>query len=97
MVYNLCTNKLDGDEPSNWWGSGSIYKGKLILDKRVEANLELVEKFVSKGVPRKQIFITGHSCGGLTTLLFLTRHPDKAGGGISYMQACFGKLSKYTS
>ena len=87
LVYNLCTNKLDGDEPSNWWGSGSIYKGKTKLDKRVEANLELVEKFVSKGVPRKQIFITGHSCGGLTTLLFLTRHPDKAGGGISYMHA----------
>ena len=94
LVYNLCTNKLDGDEPSNWWGSGSIYKGKTKLDKRVEANLELVEKFVSKGVPRKQIFITGHSCGGLTTLLFLTRHPDKVGGGISYMHACFGKLSK---
>ena len=93
LVYNLCTNKLDGDEPSNWWGSGSIYKGKTKLDKRVEANLELVEKFVSKGVPRKQIFITGHSCGGLTTLLFLTRHPDKVGGGISYMHACFGKLS----
>ena len=94
MVYNLCTNRLDGDEPSNWWGSGSIYEGKTKLDKRVEANLELVEKFVSKGVPRKQIFITGHSCGGLTTLLFFARYPDKAGGGISYMHACFGKLSK---
>ena len=93
LVYNLCTNKLDGDEPSNWWGSGSIYKGKTKLDKRVEANLELVEKFVSKGVPRKQVFISGHSCGGLTTLLFLSRYPKKIGGGISYMHACFGKLS----
>jgi len=93
MVYNLCTNKLVGDEGSDWWGSDKIYSGKTKLDKRVEANLELVEKFVSKGVPRKQIFITGHSCGGLTTLLFFARYPDKAGGGISYMQACFGKLS----
>ena len=93
MVYNLCTNKLVGDEGSDWWGSGKIYSGKTKLDKRVQANLELVEKFVAKGVPRKQIFISGHSCGGLTTLLFFSRYPDKAGGGISYMQACFGKLS----
>ena len=93
MVYNLCTNKLVGDEGSDWWSSGKIYNGKTKLDKRVQANLDLVEKFVSKGVPRKQIFISGHSCGGLTTLLFFSRYPDKAGGGISYMQACFGKLS----
>ena len=57
MVYNLCTNKLDGDEPSNWWGSGSIYKGKTKLDKRVEANLELVEKFVSKGVQENKFLL----------------------------------------
>ena len=93
MVYNLCTNKLVGDEGSDWWSSGRIYSGKTKLDKRVQANLDLVEKFVSMGVPRKQIFISGHSCGGLTTLLFFSRYPDKAGGGISYMQACFGKLS----
>ena len=93
MVYNLCTNKLVGDEGADWWSSGRIYSGKTKLDKRVQANLDLVEKFVSRGVPRKQIFISGHSCGGLTTLLFFSSYPDKAGGGISYMQACFGKLS----
>ena len=62
-------------------------------DKRVEANLDLINKFVKAGVPRKQVFITGHSCGGKTTLLFMSRYPDKVGGGISYMHACFGKLS----
>ena len=78
-----------------WWLKPvpKIYEGKHILDKRVELNLELIEKFVDAGVPRKQVFVTGHSCGGLTTLLFMSRYPDKAGGGISYMQACFGKLS----
>ena len=94
-VYNLCTNKLKGDMPLKWWiQKDKPYVGKTKLDYRVEANLSLVEKFVSMGVPRKQIFITGHSCGGLTTLLFFSRHPDKAAGGISYMHACFGKLSK---
>ena len=98
MVYNLCSNHLKGDmsQKKDWWylkPQPKIYKGKHILDKRVELNLELVEKFVNAGVPKKQIFVTGHSCGGLTTLLFMSRYPDKAGGGISYMQACFGKLS----
>ena len=98
MVYNLCSDHLRGDmsQEKNWWNlkpKPKVYKGKHMLDKRVELNLELIEKFVKAGVPRKQVFITGHSCGGLTTLLFMTRHTDKVGGGISYMQACFGKLS----
>ena len=98
MVYNLCSDHLRGDmsQGKDWWylkPQPTVYEGKHILDKRVELNLELIEKFVKAGVPRKQVFITGHSCGGLTTLLFMSRHPDKVGGGISYMQACFGKLS----
>ena len=98
MVYNLCSNHLRGDmsKKKDWWylkPQPKIYEGKHMLDKRVELNLELIKKFVDAGVPRKQVFVTGHSCGGLTTLLFMSRYPDKAGGGISYMQACFGKLS----
>ena len=94
MLYNLCAHKIEGDMGKAWWISKKPYEGKSKLDKRVEQNLELVEKFVSLGIPRKQIFVTGHSCGGLTTLLFFSRYPEKAAGGIAYMQACFGKLSK---
>ena len=98
MVYNLCSTHLRGDmsKKKDWWylkPQPKIYEGKHMLDKRVELNVELIEKFVDAGVPRKQVFVTGHSCGGLTTLLFMSRYPDKASGGISYMQACFGKLS----
>ena len=98
MVYNLCSTHLRGDmsKKKDWWylkPQPKIYEGRHMLDKRVELNVELIEKFVDAGVPRKQVFVTGHSCGGLTTLLFFSRYPDKAGGGISYMQACFGKLS----
>ena len=97
MVYNLCSDHLRGDmsQEKNWWNKKppKVYKGKHMLDKRVELNLEITEKLVKAGVPRKQVFVTGHSCGGLTTLLLMSRHPDKVGGGISYMQACFGKLS----
>ena len=96
MVYNLCSNDFAGDMSlkKHWWKSKTPYVGKHKLDKRVEKNLELVEKFVSIGVPRKQIVISGHSCGGLLTLMLLSAHSEKVGGGISYMQACFGKLSK---
>ena len=96
MVYNFCSNDFAGDMSlkKHWWKSKTPYVGKHKLDKRVEKNLELVEKFISIGVPRKQIIISGHSCGGLLTLMLLSAHPEKVGGGISYMQACFGKLSK---
>ena len=95
MVYNFCSNEIAGDmsQKKSWWSSKTPYEGKHKLDKRVEKNLELVEKFIEMGVPRKQIIISGHSCGGLLTLMLLAAHPEKVGGGISYMQACFGKLS----
>ena len=96
MVYNFCTNDFAGDMSlkKHWWKSKTPYVGKHKLDKRVEKNLELVEKFISIGVPRKQIIISGHSCGGLLTLMLISAYSEKVGGGISYMQACFGKLSK---
>jgi predicted esterase len=95
MVYNFCTNYLAGDmSPKKYWKFKEPYEGVHKLDKRIEKNLELVDKFVKIGVPRKQIIISGHSCGGLLTLMLLAAHPEKVGGGISYMQACYGKLSK---
>ena len=94
VLYNLCAGHIEGDMGMKWWISKKPYVGKAKLDKRVEQNLELVEKLASLGVPRKQIFVTGHSCGGLTTLLFFSRYPEKAGGGIAYAPACFGKISK---
>ena len=95
MVYNFCTNYLAGDmSPKKYWKFKEPYEGTHKLDKRIEKNLELVDKFVKIGVPRKQIIISGHSCGGLLTLMLLAAYPEKVGGGISYMQACYGKLSK---
>ena len=95
MVYNFCSNDFAGDMSvkKSLWKSKTPYEGKHKLDKRVEINLELVKKFTNLGVPSKQIFISGHSCGGLLTLMFLSAYTEKVGGGISYMQACFGKLS----
>ena len=99
MVYNFCTNHLEGDqmqEKYHLWHKKYVgpYKGKHKLEKRVDANIKLIEQLVSMGVPKKQIIVTGHSCGGLMTLMLFSKHPNAAGGGISFNQACFGKISK---
>ena len=56
--------------------------------------MEVVKKFVNLGVPKKQIFISGHSCGGWTTLRFTAKYMNEVGGGISLLPACFWNLSK---
>ena len=97
MLYLLCTNRLAGDDYKRLWKKKKFkppYKGITKLDKRVKANLELIDQFLEKGVPKKQIIITGHSCGGWMTLMLLAKYPDKVGGGISLMHACYGKISK---
>lgn len=97
MVYLFCTHKLQGDmgKKKNVWHKWQPpYKGTTKIERRVEANLNLVENFVSMGVPRKQIIITGHSCGGWTTLMLTSQYMDKVGGGIALNAACYWTLSK---
>jgi len=96
MLYLLCTGKLAGDDKTLWKKKKfkPPYKGKPKLEKRLDANLELIDSFVSKGVPNNQIILTGHSCGGWMTMMLISRYPEKVGGGISLMQACYGKISK---
>ena len=96
MVYLLCTGKLKGDDKTLWNKKKFKlpYKGKTKLEKRIDENLKLIEFFISEGVPNKQIIVTGHSCGGWMTLMLLSEYPEKVGGGISLMQACYGKLSR---
>ena len=96
MVYNLCSNDTAGDD-KNLWNKKKFkppYKGKSKLEKRLDANLDLINQFVNMGVPNKQIILTGHSCGGWMTLMLMSRYSDKVGGAISYMPACYGKLTK---
>ena len=97
MLYLLCTNRLAGDDYKRLWKKKKFkppYKGITKLDKRVKANLELIDQFLEMGVPKKQIILLGHSCGGWMTLMLLAKYPDKVGGGISLMQACYGEISK---
>ena len=101
LVYLNCQGHLEGDLgatisnikyfTSKWEGP---YPGISKMDRRVEGNLELVKKFVNIGVPKKQIIVTGHSCGGWATLLFTAKHMNEVGGGIALMPACNYIISK---
>jgi len=95
LIYNFCTDNPGGDNWNVFWkGEDVKYNGIPKLEKRVEANHELIEKFINLGVPNNQIFITGHSCGGWVTMMFLAKYPDKIAGGISTHHGCYGKLSR---
>ena len=94
LVYSFCTDNLGGDDWKIFWKNKDVkYKGIPKLEKRVEANYKLIEKFINLGVPNNQIFITGHSCGGWLTMMFMAKYPNKIAGGISTHHACYGKLS----
>ena len=96
MVYILCTGKLKGDD-KRLWNKKKFkhpYKGKPKLEKRLDANLELIDNFVKQGVPNKQIILSGRSCGGWMTMMLIARYPDKVGGGISLVPECYGKLTR---
>ena len=55
MFYLFCTNKLAGDDRKRLWYKKKFkppYKGVTKLDKRVDANLKLIDSFLEKGVPK---------------------------------------------
>ena len=94
LVYLLCTDDLGGDNWKIFWKNKDVkYKGTPKLEKRVSANVDLIEKFISLGVPNNQIFMAGQSCGGWATMMLISRYPNKIAGGISTHHACYGKLS----
>ena len=96
LVYNFCTDHLAGDDWKRLWKNkfDFPYNGITKLDKRVNANLDLIKKFVELGVPNNQIFMAGQSCGGWATMMLMSKYPDEVAGGISTHHACYGELSK---
>ncbi len=97
VVYLFCTGKLKGDDYKRLWNKKKFeepYKGKPKLEKRLDANLKLIEDFVDQGFKKKQIFLTGRSCGGWMTMMLLSRYQDIVAGGISFAPECYGRLTK---
>ena len=97
VVYLFCTGKLKGDDYKRLWNKKKFkepYKGKPKLEKRLDANLDLIDNFVSQGFKKNHIFITGRSCGGWMTMMLLSRNKNIVAGGISFVPECYGRLTK---
>ena len=97
LLYGYCTDHLQGDSyQKNWEEKKKLipYKGRTKMDKRVEAISKLTDTFVELGVPRKQIFLAGFSCGGWASLLVMSQYPEKIAGAVAFMPACYGWVSK---
>ena len=97
MVYLLCTGKLKGDDYKRLWNKKKFqapYKGKPKLEKRLDANLKLIEDFSAQGFKKDQIFLSGRSCGGWMTMMLLSRYQNIVAGGISFVPECYGRLTK---
>ena len=47
-----------------------------------------------KDLKKKQIFLTGRSCGGWMTMMLLSRYQNIVAGGISFVPECYGRLTK---
>ena len=97
VVYLFCTGKLKGDDYKRLWNKKKFkepYKGKPKLEKRLDANLKLIEDFAAQGFKKDQIFLTGRSCGGWMTMMLLSRYQNIVAGGISFLPECYGRLTK---
>ena len=56
LVYIFCTGKLKGDDYKRLWNKKKFkapYKGKPKLEKRLDANLKLIDDFASQGFKKK--------------------------------------------
>ena len=58
------------------------------------SNSTAAASFTNLSNDLENIFVTGRSCGGWMSMMLLARYSDAAAGGISFMPACYGHLTK---
>ena len=58
---------------------------------REKRTKEIIDYFASKGTPRNQIFLSGHSCGGWNSLRLKGKYPDAFNSAIAYMPNCWDR------
>jgi len=58
---------------------------------REKRTKEAIDYFASKGTPRNQIFLSGHSCGAWNALRLKGKYPDAFNSAIAYMPNCWDR------
>ena len=102
FVYLVNTKSLWGDAYKNkksktkWLPfPGGNYPGKTKTEKKIDLTNQIIDNLIQRGINSNNIIISGHSCGGWLTLLYVAQYPEKVRGGIAYHPACYGELSAY--
>ena len=102
FVYLVNTKSLWGDAYKNkksktkWLPfPGGNYPGKTKTEKKIDLTNQIIDNLNQRGINSNNIIISGHSCGGWLTLLYVAQYPEKVRGGIAYHPACYGELSAY--
>ena len=101
-LYIVNTQALYGDAYKNrknktkWvaYPSGP-YSGKTKTEKKMDVMNKIIDNFYKMGIKPENIIISGKSCGGWLTLMYVARHPEKVRGGIAYHPACFDRLTEF--
>ena len=65
------------------------YLRNLSTDVRMRVTEEVVKKFNSNGVPFKQIFLAGHSCGAWNAIRYAAFKKELFGGTIAFNPNCW--------
>ncbi len=65
------------------------YLRNLSTDVRMNVTEEVVKKFNSNGVPFKQIFLAGHSCGAWNAIRYAAFKKELFGGTIAFNPNCW--------
>ena len=67
------------------------YVSNFAYKNRAALNTAIADIFVKKGTPRNQLFISGHSCGGMGSLRMESLYPDVFNSAIALMPNCWDK------
>lgn len=81
-IFYLCSSAIDTFPPGNW-----IYG-------RVEEINKVLDEFLLIGVKPKNIFLSGHSTGGWSSLMSMNMVGKKFNAGILFAPACCGPRSE---
>ena len=102
LVYIVNTKPFYGDaykdrkNKSKWKAfPAGKYPGKTKTEKKIDYTNEIIDNFTKRGIKPNNIIISGHSCGGWLTLMYVARYPEKVRGGIAYHPACFDRLTEF--
>ncbi len=103
ILNDITKNKINNKEVivdgfcSNAIGTKfSQYSAEIKPKARVKDIIEKINIYVKSGVPKKQIFISGHSVGGWTALLVGQKLQNEIGGIIAFAPAFAGKYKTRT-